>query len=263
MEKNLKKYYVCTCIVFVCFLLLIGASMQITKSQTIITIMKMASAWSPTIVFVFMFHKIYPDKNFFSFLKLQFKERVQLSTVFCILGLFCLVVVGRLFVTSIYSGMPMSAILVSSPIFFVTSFFYNLVWGPTGEELGWRGYMLNQLQKIHSPLKSAVILGGLWGFWHIPMCLVDGGYSGLKLVQYIVIVCIECMALSIIIAAFYNLNHNLIIPILIHQLNNYLTWIQVNDGLYMMTLNAIFYSIVAVILVLVNYKKCLYGKCAE
>ena len=81
----------------------------------------------------------------------------------------------------------------------------------------------------------------------------------LKLVQYIVIVCIECMALSIIIAAFYNLNHNLIIPILIHQLNNYLTWIQVNDGLYMMTLNAIFYSIV----VLVNYKKCLYGKCAE
>lgn len=252
-----------TCIVFWCSLLLIGASMQITKSQNIINLMKIVSAWSPTIVFVFMFNKIYPDKQLFAFLKLQFKERVQLFTVLYIIGIFGLIVVGRLFITSIYSGTPISALLVSSPSFFITSFFYNLVWGPTGEELGWRGYVLNQLQTIHSPLKSAVILGVLWGFWHIPLWFISAEYSGLKLIQFILCTCIMCIALTIIIAAFYNLNHNLIIPILIHQLNNYLMWIQINDYLHMVTLNAVFYSIVAVILVLVNYKKCLYGKCAE
>jgi len=37
-----------------------------------------------------------------------------------------------------------------------------------GEELGWRGYAQPQLEKSYSPLLAAVILGVLWGFWHLP-----------------------------------------------------------------------------------------------
>jgi uncharacterized protein len=46
-------------------------------------------------------------------------------------------------------------------------FLYNLlvVWG---EELGWRGYALPRLQQTLSPLASALLLGVVWAFWHLP-----------------------------------------------------------------------------------------------
>lgn len=44
------------------------------------------------------------------------------------------------------------------------TFLATLVKGPLGEELGWRGYALNELQKKYSPLKSFLIIGLLWGF---------------------------------------------------------------------------------------------------
>jgi uncharacterized protein len=34
------------------------------------------------------------------------------------------------------------------------------------EEIGWTGFALPELQKKYSPIKSGIILGLLWGFWH-------------------------------------------------------------------------------------------------
>ncbi len=41
--------------------------------------------------------------------------------------------------------------------------------GPLGEELGWRGFLLPEFQKIFTNLKSALIIGIIWFIWHIPL----------------------------------------------------------------------------------------------
>jgi len=37
------------------------------------------------------------------------------------------------------------------------------------EEFGWRGYMLPRLLSMHSWMKSSLIIGIVWGFWHYPL----------------------------------------------------------------------------------------------
>ncbi len=43
-----------------------------------------------------------------------------------------------------------------------------------GEELGWRGYALPRLLAERSALVASLILGALWGVWHLPTFFVPG-----------------------------------------------------------------------------------------
>lgn len=38
-----------------------------------------------------------------------------------------------------------------------------------GEEFGWRGFALPNLQKRYNALISSIIIGTVWGMWHLPM----------------------------------------------------------------------------------------------
>lgn len=58
---------------------------------------------------------------------------------------------------------------ITSPTFVINSgYIYILlgtIIGSLGEEIGWRGFMLSQLQLNYSPIISSIILGLVWGFW--------------------------------------------------------------------------------------------------
>jgi membrane protease YdiL (CAAX protease family) len=49
--------------------------------------------------------------------------------------------------------------------------FINPLDGPLGEEPGWRGYALPQLQTGRAPLGAAFILGLLVALWHVPLVM--------------------------------------------------------------------------------------------
>jgi hypothetical protein len=46
--------------------------------------------------------------------------------------------------------------------------------GPLGEDLGWRGFAMPRMLARMSPLSTALVLGVIWGTWHVPAFLVPG-----------------------------------------------------------------------------------------
>ena len=59
--------------------------------------------------------------------------------------------------------------------------------GPIGEELGWRGFALPRLLEQFSPAMAALILGVVWGIWHLPVFVIPGfPQNGLNFPLFIV-----------------------------------------------------------------------------
>jgi membrane protease YdiL (CAAX protease family) len=92
-----------------------------------------------------------------------------------------------------------------------------LVIGPV-EELGWRGVALPLLQRRFAPLWAGLILGVIWGLWHVPAFFLSGSpQSAWPLVPYT----IGVVGLSVLLTPLFNAARgSLLAAVLYHfQLN--------------------------------------------
>ena len=103
-------------------------------------------------------------------------------------------------------------LVVGYPLAFVVTF---VLGGPLGEEPGWRGFALPQLQSAYGPLAGACLLGVLWAAWHLP--LFWSGVWTPPTAANIVMFFVMTTALTVVIAwVFNNAQGSLLITMLMH-----------------------------------------------
>jgi membrane protease YdiL (CAAX protease family) len=87
-----------------------------------------------------------------------------------------------------------------------------------GEEIGWRGYALPRLQTGRSALSASLILGVIWGFYHLPLYFTGQAGRPLSLFPLFVLATI---ALSVVITWMYNsTGGSLLLVVLLHATFN-------------------------------------------
>ena len=107
----------------------------------------------------------------------------------------------------------------SSVIAVLVGFVFSIFPGSAlGEELGWRGFALPHLQDGHSALAAALIVGPLWGCYHLPLWLTGNESHPIILFPAFVL---SAIALSVLLAWIYNSTAgSLLLVVLFHATAN-------------------------------------------
>ncbi len=96
--------------------------------------------------------------------------------------------------------------------------FFTAIKGPI-EEFGWRGLALPILQRRLAPFWAAIILGVIWGIWHLPAFILSGTpQSSWSFMPFF----LGAIAISVIVTPMFNQSGgSILLPMLFHfQTNN-------------------------------------------
>ncbi len=214
-----------------------------------VVVMQVAMAWTPTVAYAVVHRRVHPGTPFFRFVGLQFSSRVRMaplvaSILIPVLAI-TLIALGYAFATG--TG-PAELLVGLSPGAFGLLFLTNLIRGPLGEELGWRGYLLGEFQRRHSLVSASLLVGVIWGLWHVPLWLVSG-YAGVDLLLYALFFFVSIVAFSVVIGLVHGgKGGNLLYAILLHQMLNFTAQLVEIDTLVVLGASGVIYAAIAIVL---------------
>ena len=100
---------------------------------------------------------------------------------------------------------------------------FMLLGGPLAEELGWRGFALEPLQRKLGPLRASLLLGGIWILWHLPLFFIEGTSQsqkgfGISFWSW----ALQLLLISIIFTWIYNnTRKSILAAVLLHLMANF------------------------------------------
>ena len=192
------------------------ASMVFHAPPLVMRILSDITAWSPTFALLILFRKLIPDTKLSDFVKNCFSGKLKLSlflvgTLVMLGGTF-----GSVGIVSLIEGQPFGAYFSLGGYPFVASFFLSFFSGPTGEELGWRGYLRPALNQKHGFLKGSIIQGVIWAFWHALLWFIDSEFMDARMIVYMLSNVIVITSIALIMNVILEKENNLLYSVWIH-----------------------------------------------
>ncbi|WP_298550816.1 CPBP family intramembrane glutamic endopeptidase [uncultured Algibacter sp.] len=92
--------------------------------------------------------------------------------------------------------------------------FINLIMGPLGEELGWRGFLYPILKSNYGWMGGALVIGAIWAIWHAPLWFLDSPQSKIPFWAF----AINVVLLSILMSIIYNHSQGSILAVVLLHL---------------------------------------------
>lgn len=110
-------------------------------------------------------------------------------------------------------NLPVPPIVLSIPYFVLMLFI-----GGGQEEYGWRGYALDPLQEKLGTNTASLIIGALWGLWHLPLWVMPGEpHSSYPFIAFLIMT----ISISVVYSWLYNIsNKKLIVALFFHAMSN-------------------------------------------
>ena len=108
---------------------------------------------------------------------------------------------------------PVPPIVLAIPYFFLM-----LLIGGGQEEFGWRGYAQAPLQEKIGVIPASLVIGVIWGIWHLPLWFMAGDlHSAYSFLAFVMMT----TSISLMYAWLYNSSgQKLIVVIFFHAMNN-------------------------------------------
>ena len=115
--------------------------------------------------------------------------------------------------TLIPTEIPVAPIVLAMPTFILM-----LVIGGGQEEIGWRGYAQGPLQEKIGVIPASLVIGVIWGIWHLPLWFIAGDlHSAYSFLAFVIMT----TSISIVYAWLYNSSgKRLIVVMFFHAMNN-------------------------------------------
>ncbi|HET6473051.1 MAG TPA: type II CAAX endopeptidase family protein [Pseudomonadales bacterium] len=94
--------------------------------------------------------------------------------------------------------------------------------GPLGEEPGWRGYALpRMLRGAQGPAQTAIVLGVVWGVWHLPAFFIAGTFQHDQSMGIFWLILGTTLSSMIMTWLYLRTNESVLVAgILVHLMNN-------------------------------------------
>jgi membrane protease YdiL (CAAX protease family) len=241
------QYVIYTYGLFGLLLLTLGgiASVLLHGTPLVMRWLTAITAWTPTYVLLLMFKKLYPHSTIKVFYKKAFSEKLNFHLLATTTIIQIIIFVSSVYLVSIQKGNMAISLFDFSFSTVLSALFFTLIQGATGEESGWRGYLLPAVEKKFNVVKSSFVVSLIWSFWHAPIWFLGTGYSGTVLLKYIVVFVICITSLGFIIGICYHRCKNLFIPIWLHFTFNFLGELFKGSRIDLVSWYAVFYFIMA------------------
>jgi membrane protease YdiL (CAAX protease family) len=107
---------------------------------------------------------------------------------------------------------------IPSVITAIPYFFLMLLIGGGQEEFGWRGYAQEPLQKRLGLIPASLLIGAVWGVWHLPLWVMPGdGHSTYPFIAFLLMT----TSISILYGWLYKASKQKLITVMVfHAMSN-------------------------------------------